>query len=269
MVDLEGLKIRWTAEQIELRGQLQLEDPSWLVTKLNSNRFLIGGLDISFSKLHADVAVAALAVINFDTLEAFIPARFFVISLELVHYLSRQVRIDVPYIPTFLGYREVGPYVQLVHEFKTSHPDSIPDVLMVDGNGTLHPRGCGSACQVGYQLQMPTIGVAKNWLELRDYNGPPEPYRDRLMRCPKFASQTPADRLPIKNDQGEVCGVALFNNAGARRPVYVSPGHQISLGTACDLVLKMSKFRTPEPIRVADQLSRREVRRVDSLNITA
>ncbi|KAF8564390.1 hypothetical protein P879_02784 [Paragonimus westermani] len=248
MVDLEGLKTRWTAEQIDLRRQLQLEDPSWLSTKLNSNRFLIGGLDISFSKLHADVAVAALAVINFDTLE---------------------VRIDVPYIPTFLGYREVGPYVQLVHEFKTSHPHSIPDVLMVDGNGTLHPRGCGSACQVGYQLQMPTIGVAKNWLELRAYADPPEPSRDRLMRRPKFTSQTPADRLPIKNDQGEVCGIALFNNVGASRPVYVSPGHQISLGTACDLVLKMSKFRTPEPIRVADQLSRQEVRRMDSLNMTA
>ncbi|KAF5397602.1 hypothetical protein PHET_09240 [Paragonimus heterotremus] len=31
----------------------------------------------------------------------------------------------------------------------------------------------------------------------------------------------------------------------------------------------MSKFRTPEPIRVADQLSRQEVRRVESLSVTA
>ncbi|KAF5395357.1 hypothetical protein PHET_12332 [Paragonimus heterotremus] len=102
--------------------------------------------------------------------------------MELVHHLSQQVRIDVPYIPTFLGYREVGPYVQLVHEFGTSYPHCMPDVLMVDGNGTLHPRGCGSACQVGYQLQMPTIGVAKNWLELRTYDDLPESPNDRLIR---------------------------------------------------------------------------------------
>ncbi|KAF6768439.1 hypothetical protein AHF37_05924 [Paragonimus kellicotti] len=69
MVDLESLKVRWTTEQIELRSHLQLEDPSWLLAKLNSDLFLIGGLDISFSKLHPDVAVATLAVISSDTLE--------------------------------------------------------------------------------------------------------------------------------------------------------------------------------------------------------
>ncbi|KAF5397568.1 hypothetical protein PHET_08956 [Paragonimus heterotremus] len=70
MVDLESLKVRWTAEQIELRRQLQLEDPSWLLAKLNSDVFLIGGLDISFSKLHSDLAVATLAVINVTNFES-------------------------------------------------------------------------------------------------------------------------------------------------------------------------------------------------------
>jgi deoxyribonuclease V len=42
------------------------------------------------------------------------------------------------------------------------------------------------------------------------------------------------------------------------KPLYVSPGHRVSLNTACELILSMSRrYRQPEPIRVADQTVRR------------
>lgn len=37
---------------------------------------------------------------------------------------------------------------------------------MIDGNGILHPRGCGSASHLGVVSGYPTIGVAKTLLAM-------------------------------------------------------------------------------------------------------
>lgn len=39
-------------------------------------------------------------------------------------------------------------------------------VVLVDGFGILHPRGCGSASHVGVLADVPTIGVGKNLLHV-------------------------------------------------------------------------------------------------------
>jgi deoxyribonuclease V len=38
------------------------------------------------------------------------------------------------------------------------------DVLLIDGQGNLHPRKFGLACYIDIILDKPTIGVAKNLL---------------------------------------------------------------------------------------------------------
>lgn len=49
----------------------------------------------------------------------------------------------------------------------------------------------------------------------------------------------------------------------AKNPIYLSIGHKISLDTAKRVVLKCSKYRVPEPIRFADNISRELVRKLE------
>jgi len=53
-------------------------------------------------------------------------------------------------------------FICKVSEQKMKDPSVTPGVLMVDGNGLLHPRCCGTACHVGVATGLPTLGVAKN-----------------------------------------------------------------------------------------------------------
>lgn len=80
--------------------------------------------------------------------------------------------VDVPpYRTGFLGLREIPVFLSLAKQI----PDSIkPDVIMVDGGGRFHPRRFGSACDLGYRLGIPTIGVSKSLLYNVLENNPTE-----------------------------------------------------------------------------------------------
>ncbi|THD26550.1 Endonuclease V [Fasciola hepatica] len=258
--DLEALKKIWIEEQYVQRKCLILEDPLWLREQIASEQLLVGGVDISFSKIDSNRAVATLAVVDMK-------------SLEVVCIVSEPVQLTIPYIPTFLAYREVDSFEHLCAHVTQQYANCTPHVLMVDGNGTLHPRGFGCACLLGYRLNCPTIGVAKNLLETdtdkfhsqsslgfkRSLANRRRETRENLTKC--------GDRLPIHDANGTVCGVALLNTNNSINPVYVSPGHLISLDTACEIVLKTSKFRTPEPTRLSDQISRQKIRQLDAEQI--
>ena len=70
--------------------------------------------------------------------------------------------VPVPYIPGFLAYREMSVYRQLLLNLRTTHPECMPQLLLVDGHGRLHPRHFGSACSLGLEVDIPTIGIGKN-----------------------------------------------------------------------------------------------------------
>lgn len=44
--------------------------------------------------------------------------------------------------------------------------DLEPDVLFVDGNGRLHPRGAGLACHLGVVTGLRTVGLGKTFLHV-------------------------------------------------------------------------------------------------------
>eukprot|EP00267_Zea_mays_P042896 XP_020394931.1 endonuclease V isoform X3 [Zea mays] len=152
-------KQEWIKTQDMLKSKLILEDEfAWSLPSVGSGLDepewcklkYIGGTDISFLKEDPSTACAAVVVLNADT-------------LEVVHEEFNVVRLQVPYIPGFLAFREAPVLLGLLEKLKINAPHFCPQLLMVDGNGLLHPRaGFGLACHLGVLADIPTIGVGKN-----------------------------------------------------------------------------------------------------------
>ncbi|KAG7348583.1 deoxyribonuclease V [Nitzschia inconspicua] len=72
--------------------------------------------------------------------------------------------LEMPYIPTYLAFREIQPLQRLVHRQVHDRPELTPHAILVDGNGIWHPRNAGIACFLGTRLNLPTIGIGKSLL---------------------------------------------------------------------------------------------------------
>ena len=59
------------------------------------------------------------------------------------------VTMTQPYIPGFLAFREAPHLVDLVATQRRERPELTPQLLVIDGNGLLHPRQAGLACHIG------------------------------------------------------------------------------------------------------------------------
>ncbi|XP_022002440.1 endonuclease V isoform X3 [Helianthus annuus] len=148
---------KWVEAQDTLKRKLITEDDyNWKLGESEEDESsgvqvlkYIGGFDISFSKHHPSSACGTLVVLDFKT-------------LNVVYEDSSIVTIDVPYVPGFLAFREAPVFVQLLKKMQDSSHSCYPQLLMIDGNGILHPRGFGSACHLGVLADLPTIGVGKN-----------------------------------------------------------------------------------------------------------
>src|SRR6202012_1012939 len=66
---------------------------------------------------------------------------------------------DVPYIPTFLSFREAPALTKAITALE--HPFG---VICFDGQGIAHPRRCGLATHMSVILDVPGVGVAKSRL---------------------------------------------------------------------------------------------------------
>lgn len=91
--------------------------------------------------------------------------------LQLVHSITLPIRLTVPYIPSFLSYRETPAYLELISSLRkelqrTGKEHEFPQVLLVDGNGRLHVRQAGVATAVGVHANIPTVGINHSFLPL-------------------------------------------------------------------------------------------------------
>lgn len=77
-------------------------------------------------------------------------------SLEIINVVHSFYQVDFPYIPGYLSFREVPV---LLRTFEQLPQD--PDLMIVDGQGMMHPRFFGLACHLGVITGWPTIGCAK------------------------------------------------------------------------------------------------------------
>lgn len=132
---------------------------------------------------------------------------------------------EFPYVPTYLGFREIPLIAPLMNDIPKG------TVIMYDGNGILHPEGFGIASQLGVVFDVPVVGVAKKLL------------------CGKVSDRVVGGAREVVMD-GNVIGYSLVK-PGQSRPVYISPGHKVSAGQALEIARVTSRFRVPEPVRMA------------------
>ncbi len=182
---------------------------------------LVGGVDVSYTP--DCPAIAAYALVDAE-------------SGDLLWSTTVQQPVTFPYITSFLSYRELPLYAELLE--KVDKARKLPDVLMVDGSGILHPRGTGSATHLGIAADIPTIGVAKKLL------------------CGTLDKElTYNQQCNIMWEQKKV-GIAITSHR-SRKPLFVSPGHRMSVVNAGRIAKAMiDKWRLPTPIYWADRLSR-------------
>jgi deoxyribonuclease V len=139
-----------------------------------------------------------------------------------------------PYRPGLLALR-AGPVLEAAVRALPERPD----VLIVDATGRDHPRRAGLAVQLGWALDLPTIGVThRTLLAGGDW---PAPERGAYS--------------PLELD-GEQVGAWLRIMPRAR-PIAVHAGWRTDPSTAVEVVMAIArKVRTPEPLREARRAAR-------------
>jgi deoxyribonuclease V len=166
-----------------------------------------------------------------------------------------ETEVKTPYVPQYFCFREGLPLLAMIQAAQgrlplRGHLSLRPDLIIMDGHGLAHPRRFGLACWVGVKTGVPTIGCAKR--TLLQYSGEVEKTRGSYL---------------LIEDGDEVLGSVLRTQDGVR-PVFVSPGHKISLQTAMQVILRLaSRYRIPEPLRLADQSARAFAQGIEVLGI--
>jgi deoxyribonuclease V len=164
-------------------------------------------------------------------------------DMEVVETAISWQPVAFPYVPGLLSFREAPTVLNALADLTTE-----PDIVLCDGQGYAHPRRFGLASHLGVILDRPTIGCAKSRL-VGEYE---EPERT-------FGAHTPLV------DRDEVVGAAVRTRP-RHKPLFVSPGHQISVDTAVEIALACCRDGAflPEPTRLAHQLVTQERRaRID------
>ena len=179
----------------------------------------VAGVDVGFEQGNT-VTRAAVAVLEFPGLE--------LVDQSIVRQPTR-----FPYVPGLLSFREAPAVLEALRQLRES-----PDLLLVDGQGIAHPRRFGIACHLGVLSGIPSIGVAKS----------------RLVGHHEEVPDERGSWVPLE-DKGEIIGAVLRSRKGVR-PLYVSPGHCVTLATAIEYVMAcVTRYRLPETTRWAHRLA--------------
>ena len=231
----------WRKEQDSLKQKLIKTDFYNFNLDNNNNNTTkikyIAGMDISAIKHNPNIAVSALVICDRN--------------LKIVYEDYKLVKMDEPYIPGFLAFREVKHLVNLINDLKTNHPEYIPQVILVDGNGILHTKGFGLASHLGVLIDIPTIGCSKNVFNVDGIN------KIKVKEIANKFLNKGGDYYPLIGDSGEQWGWAYRSNDESKNPMIISLGHKISNETALKIVKISTIHRIPQPIRYSDKISRR------------
>jgi len=203
-MDFEELK----KEQLKLAQKIVLRDDFTTVKT-------VGGAECV---QHGDEIVACVVVCEYP-------------SMNLKEKKVYTLHNPFPYRHWFEAYRELPAIVEAFNML-----DEEPDILIVKGNGILHPRKIGIASHVGLILNKPTIGISEKCLLGTVENG------------------------KVLLD-GNVVGFEIKTREHAL-PLYVSPGNLISLGSVLTIMPHTIQFphKMPEPLHIARKVAKKKTK---------
>ena len=133
------------------------------------------------------------------------------------------------YVPGFQAYREMPAMIEAYNQLEQE-----PDILLVSGQGIAHPRKMGIASHLGLNLNRATIGVADT-----------------------LAVGTIEKGKIIFNN--EIVGFEIKTREHSN-PIYVSPGHLVSLGMTLNVIPQTIQYphKMPEPLHIARKLGKKK-----------
>lgn len=182
-----------------------------------SNCSIIASFDIAYK---SDTAFAAGVIYDTE-------------SETVIEEKTVDGKVEFPYIPGYLFLREVPHFLTLFNKI-----ENIPDIIIIDGHGIAHPRTSGSATVFGLLSDIPSIGVAKKPMKYFEYKETSKNYLDKIYLQNHFVG---------------------FRHKFEKKwnPIFISPGHKISIKTSYELIQKLlsSKFKLPLPQHYAHLLA--------------
>lgn len=154
-------------------------------------------------------------------------------SLTLIEEKTYVLSDPLPYQAGFVAYREMPALLEAYNLL-----DQEPDVLLVEGEGILHPRRLGLASHMGLILNHPTIGISD------------------VLSCGRVEE----GKIYLGT---ELRGFEVLTREHAK-PLYLSPGHLITLGSALNIIRKTIQYphKMPEPLHLAHKLARKRMQSI-------
>ncbi len=184
----------------------------------------------NFNKIETIAGVDCIAKGN-DILAVVVVCKF--PSLEFKEKKSYLLSSPLPYRAGYESYRYMPAMLEAINLL-----DEEPDVFLVNGSGVLHPRGLGLASHLGLSLNASCIGVT-----------------DKLVM-----GQIDNGKVLVR---GELTGFEVTTREHSR-PIYVSPGNLVSLGTCLNVIKQTVSppHKMPEPLHLAHKIARKKVKKV-------
>ncbi len=205
--------------EIQYRLQKQIDFQNVINTLLIQK---VAGVDISYwNKNNTEYAACCIVVLNY-------------VTKEVVEKKYVVEKVEVPYIPGCLAFREIPIFLKAYEKVDTD-----VDILFFDGNGYLHPRHMGLATHAGIIINKPTVGIAKSYLKINN-----------MEFCMPDIKKFAYTDIIIDN---EIYGRVLRTHSGVK-PIFLSIGNKIDLDTAMQVTntLVTKDSHIPLPTRLAD-----------------
>jgi deoxyribonuclease V len=173
---------------------------------------IIGGIDLSY--LNDNIIIAGIVIID-D-------------KINILDQLYITSKINFPYIPGYLAFRELDPIIKLFKKIKVTI-----DILCFDGQGIAHPRFLGIATYGGLLLNIPSIGIGKS----------------KLIGTHQKLKKNRGSKSKLIYQDFHV-GWVLRSKTNVN-PIYISPGWKIPINKLPEFILNYCIYRIPEPTRLA------------------